>query len=89
MPQFYKVVLNGKAVLGKAMNKPEAEAMAERWQGSHSGNKGLLKHKDRGDYVEVKRDTDAEKEWDERYDVMKRGNPQRIIMQGPADQIFR
>ena len=81
---FYKVTLNG-VVLRKGFmgdrGKREALAMAERWQGSHSQGKGLLKHKDRGDYVEVKRDLDMERDYDERVDVAQRGNPQRIVMQ--------
>lgn len=86
MPQFWMVVINGTQVVKKAMtSRAEAEAMAERWQGSHSGNRGLLKHKDRGDYVEVKRDVQAEKEWAERVDAMKRGNPQRTVWEGPED----
>ena len=66
---------------GGPRGKQEAEHMAERWQGSHSQGKGLLKHKDRGDYVEVKRDYEAEQDYAERIDVAQRGNPQRIIMQ--------
>jgi hypothetical protein len=81
---FYKVVINGvtlrKGFMGQ-QGKHEAEAMAERWQGSHSQGKGLLKHKDRGDYVEVKRDYEGEKDYAERIDVAQRGNPQRIVME--------
>jgi hypothetical protein len=61
--------------------KRTADQMAERWQGSHSQGKGLLKHKDRGDYVEVKRDYEMEKDYAERVDTAQRGNPQRVVMQ--------
>ena len=59
----------------------EALQMAERWQGSHSQGKGLLKHKDRGDYAEVKRDPDMERDYAERVDTAQRGNPQRLVVQ--------
>lgn len=78
--EIYMVTLNGYP-LKRWMTKKDAEAMAERWQGSHSGNQGLLKHKDRGDWVEVKRDTQAEKEFAERYKTFKAGDPQTITMQ--------
>ena len=55
--------------------------MAERWQGSHSKGKGLLKHKDKGDYVEVTRDYDTEKEYAHRFDEAQRGNPQKYTVQ--------
>lgn len=61
--------------------KQEADAMAERWQGSHSGHRGLLKHKDRGDYVEVRRDYATEREFNERVDEAQRGNAQKIVVQ--------
>ena len=77
---YYMVTLNGYA-LKRWMTKAEAEAMAERWQGSHSGGKGLLKTKDRGDWVEVKVDTEANKEFEARYKTFKAGDPQTIIMQ--------
>lgn len=81
---FYQVTLNGcilrKGFMGDR-GKREAEQMAERWQGSHSQGKGLLKHKDKGDYVEVKRDYDGEKDYAERIDVAQRGNPQRVVVQ--------
>lgn len=81
---FYKVMLNGvvlrKGFMGQT-GKHEAERMAERWQGSHSQGKGLLKHKDKGDYVEVRRDYEDEKDYAERIDVAQRGNPQRIVME--------
>ena len=81
---YYMVLINGKPFrrgFGGERGRRAAEAMAERWQGSHSGNKGLLKHKDRGDYVEVRRDTAMEKEYAERLDEAQRNNPQKIIMQ--------
>lgn len=58
-----------------------AEQMAERWQGSHSQGRGLLKHKDRSDYVETKRDYEMERDYAERIDEAQRGNPQRIVAQ--------
>ena len=82
--QFYAVVLNGvilrRGFIGSAGRK-EAEQMAERWQGSHSKGKGLLKHKDRGDYVEVRRDYAMEHDYAERIDEAQRGNPQRLVVQ--------
>ena len=82
--RYYMVTLNRvplKRGFAGEQGKRAAEAMAERWQGSHSGNKGLLKHKDKGDYVEVVRDYDSEKEFETRIDEAQRGNPQKIIMQ--------
>ena len=79
----YKVTLNGMTLragfLGDSGHR-EALAMAERWQGSHSQGKGLLKHKDRGDYVEVKRDYGMEQEYADRYDAAQRGNRQTLTV---------
>lgn len=83
MYEIYMVTVNGYP-LKRWMSKADAEAMAERWQGQHSGKnggQGLLKHKDRGDWVEVKRDTQAEKEFAERYKTFKSGAPQTITYQ--------
>ena len=55
--------------------------MAERCQGSHSQGRGLLKHKDKGDYVEVTRDNDMEKEYAHRFDEAQRNNPQKLTVQ--------
>lgn len=60
--------------------KREAHAMAERWQGERYRS-GMLKHGDKLDYFEVKRDTAAEKELAERAYDLKMGKPQRVIMQ--------
>lgn len=82
--RFYQVTINGVPFRRGFMGGPgrhEAERMAERWQGSHSGNKGLLKHKDRGDYVEVRRDYAMEEDYARRVDEAQRGNPQKITMQ--------
>lgn len=80
--KFYKVTINGtilrRGFIGEA-GRHTAEQMAERWQGSHSQGKGLLKHKDRGDYAECKRDYEMERDYAERLDVAQRGNPQRIV----------
>lgn len=81
--EIYMVTLNG-VPLRRWMTRPEADAMAARWQGQHggySGGQGLLKHKDRGDWVEVKRDTAAEREFVERYKTLKAGDPQVMLMQ--------
>lgn len=82
--EFYCVILNGvilqRGFMG-ATGKREAERMAERWQGSHSQGKGLLKHKDRGDYVEVRRDHELERDYMERVDAAQRGDPQRVVVQ--------
>lgn len=74
------VTLNG-VPLKRWLDRQEADAVAERWQGSHGGYRGgsgLLKIKDRRDHVEVKEDRDANKEFNERYKVAKSGNPQVI-----------
>jgi hypothetical protein len=82
--KFYMVTINGRpfrrGFMGEA-GRRTAEAMAERWQGSHSGNKGLLKHKDRGDYVETRRDYEMELDYAHRVDEAQRGNPQKITVQ--------
>lgn len=85
--EFFMVTLNGVKVRGH-MTRREADDMAARWQGSHCdyhGGSGLLKIKDRGDWVEVKRDHDAEKETLERLKVAKAGDPQRIIYHERVD----
>mgnify|MGYP001619901660 FL=1 len=73
-------VIYRRGFMGEA-GKHTCEAMAERWQGSHSQGKGLLKHKDRGDYAESKRDYDMEKDYSERLEVAQSGNPQKIVAQ--------
>lgn len=81
---FYAMTINGviyrRGFMGQT-GKRQADQMAERWQGSHSQGKGLLKHKDLGDYVEVKRDYEMERDYAERIDTAQRGNPQRIVVQ--------
>lgn len=82
--RFYMVTINGvpyRRGFAGEIGKREAEKMAERWQGSHSGNKGLLKHKDRGDYVETKRDYEMEADYAHRLDEAQRGNPQKMTVQ--------
>lgn len=79
--ELYMVTVNG-VPLKRFLDKQEANAMAERWQGQHGGyhgGQGLLKHKDRGDWVEVKRDTDAEKEVLERYRAALSGDRQTVV----------
>ena len=76
MPEFYKVTWNRHA-LKKRMNKADAFAMAERWQGERY-RKGLLKGGDKGDWVEVARDTESEREFDEMYYALKIGKPQTM-----------
>jgi hypothetical protein len=77
---YYMVTLNGMP-FKRWLDRQEAEAIAERWQGSHGGYKGgygLLNIKDRGDYVEVKEDRAANAEFNERYKVAKAGDMQKI-----------
>ena len=66
--------------MGEA-GRQAAEQMAERWQGSHSEGRGLLKIKDRGDYAEVRRDIAMEQDYADRLDEAQRGNPQRLVVQ--------
>jgi len=87
MTELWRVTLNGVTVRGN-MFRREAEDMAARWQGSHCdyhGGSGLLKIKDRGDWVEVKRDYDAEKDREERIKVAKAGDRQRIVYEQRID----
>ena len=77
MPIYYKVTVNGTPLF-KGLTLKQAEAKAEKWQGSRYKG-GLLKHKDYGDHVEVSRDREAEKQFDELYETYKAGKPQRII----------
>ena len=76
VPVFYKVTLDGHP-LKQRMSKKEAYAMAERWQGQKYKS-GLLKGGDKGDWVEVSRDTVSEREFDTDYDRMKRGSLQPV-----------
>lgn len=78
------VVINGvpfKRGFVGARGKREAEQMAERWQGSHAEHRGLLKHADKRDYVEVRRDSAMEEEYRDRYDKAQRGDPQSLTYQ--------
>jgi hypothetical protein len=77
MPEYWAVTVNGM-VMFKGMTKPEAEAKAEKWQGQRYKG-GLLKHKDYGDHVEIRRDKDTETEWDNRYADLKQGKYQTIV----------
>lgn len=80
--EIYMVTVNG-IPLKRWMPKRDAEKMAERWQGQHggyNGGQGLLKHKDRGDWVEVKRDYQSEKEFTDRVKTFQAGDPQTIVM---------
>ncbi len=74
MPTYWQVILDGHPLKMHITSRREAEAMAERWQ------VGLLKQKDRRDYVEVKRDHVSEREFDESYDRLKRGSLQPVQM---------
>ena len=85
MPEFFMVTLNGKKFRGR-MSRAEADALAERYQGcsaTYGGAQrgGLLKHKDLGDYAEVFRDNEAEKQFNEDFDRMKRNDPHRVIVE--------
>lgn len=77
MPTFYQVTLNGHPIKCR-LERGEAEAMAERFQGSHARNLGLLKHKDRGDYVEVSVDQDSGRDFDRAYESFKKGKAQEL-----------
>ena len=84
---LWRVTLNGVTVR-KNMTRREADDMAARWQGSHCdyhGGSGLLRIKDRGDWVEVKRDDESMRERDERLKVARAGDPQTIIMHQRID----
>ena len=86
---WYKVTLNG-VPLRRWMTRPEADAFAERWQGSHGGYRGgsgLLKIKDRGDHVEVREDVEANKEFNERYKVAKAGERQTVQFQQRVEEL--
>ena len=78
MPELFMVTWDG-VPLKKAMSRAEADAMAERWQGERYKS-GLLKHGDKRDHIEVKRDLTTEKEMNDRYRTMKAGDPQTIKM---------
>lgn len=73
MPRFWMVTANGIPFKKGFTDKREAEKVAERWQ------RGMLRHRDDREYYEVKRDKQAEKEFDESWDEYKRGNPQKYV----------
>ncbi len=94
---YYKVLLNGHAIR-RWLDKDEAYAVAERWQGSHGGYRGgsgLLKIKDRGDHLEVVEDREANREFNERYKTAKAGDlqtvhyEQRVESMSDADPAMR
>lgn len=79
--KYYMVTLNG-IPWKRWLDRQEADAIAERNQGSHGGYRGgsgFLKIKDRGDYVEVKEDHAANKEFEERIKVAKAGEMQKVV----------
>lgn len=80
-PPYWKITLNGCSFKRGFHSRQEADAFAERWQGSHGGNRGLLKHKDLGDHVEAVRDTEMERDLDERVDAAQRNEAQRMVVQ--------
>lgn len=57
-------------VLKRDLSREEAEAFAEKRQ------RGLCKHRDLGDHIEVKRDRSTTKVVDEMYKKMKKGERQ-------------
>lgn len=78
--RYWMVTLNG-VPLKRWLDRHEADAMAERWQGQHGGyhgGAGLLKIKDRRDHVEVREDHEANREFNERYKTAKAGDRQII-----------
>lgn len=77
MPVYYEVTLNGISLF-KGLSLKQAEAKAEKWQGER-WKRGLLKHKDMGDHVEVRVDKVTSKDFDDRYADLKAGKYQRII----------
>ena len=76
MPEWYMVTMDGHP-LRLRMTQKEAYAMAERWQGSKYKS-GLMKHGDKGDWIEVKKDHISQTAFDEDYDRMKRGSLQPV-----------
>ena len=74
------VTLNGVPLFKGITDRKDAEARAERWQGER-WKRGLLKHADKGDHVEVRHDTQTEKDFDDRYACFKSGTRQRIIQE--------
>lgn len=86
---FYKVLWNGRT-FQRWLTKRDAYAMAERYQGSHGGyhgGSGMLKIKDLRDHFEVKEDTEANKEFNDRYKVAKAGDPQRVVYEQRVDSL--
>jgi hypothetical protein len=80
MPDYWRVTWNGVTLFKGLKSRQEAEARAERWQGSKYKG-GLLKHGDKGDHIEVKRDVDTARDFDTRYADYKAGKAQRIIVE--------
>ena len=80
MPDMWMVTVNGVPLFKGFTSRKAAELKAEKWQGSRYKG-GLLKHKDYGDHVEVKHDTQAERQFDQMYADAKAGKPQRTIME--------
>jgi hypothetical protein len=80
VPDYWMVTLNGTPLFKGITSRKEAEARAERWQGER-WKRGLLKHADKGDHVEVKHDKQTERDFDERYASWKDGTRQRIIQE--------
>ena len=83
-PQFWKVIWNGQTLFGGLASKAEAYARAEKWQGTRS--RGLLKHGDKKDYIEVVEDRKEMRNFDDRWDEAKRGNGGRVIFEHSSDE---
>jgi len=79
-PKQWCVTWNGTILFRGFTSWAEAAKKAEKWQGSYAEHRGLMKHGDKADHIEVKRDLAMEKEFDERADVARRGHPQKVTV---------
>ncbi len=75
---------NGNTLFGGLASKADAYRRAEKWQGTRS--RGLLKHGDKGDHIEVVEDKSEMRSWDDRWDDAQRGNGGRIIFEHQSDE---
>jgi len=86
--ECWMVTLNGRKFKGPFFGpkgREEANREAEFFQGnsqSINGRQrgGLLKHRDRGQHLEVKRDRESEERWKVRLDDARQGKPQKYYV---------
>ena len=75
--EYWMVTLNGHPIRDH-MTRRDAEQMAERWQGERY-KRGVLKHGDDGEWLEIKPDVRSMLRFNEQYARAKNGQLQEPV----------